>query len=459
MAYVRNHGNQLAIVQGERDPETGKVQQHVLFSICSKPEAMAVLDPSESGWRLDHMLEQRYSQIRFDWGKIRRGIEERVESLPDSYPYKAGEVLGRFRDDLCAFTRQLGMADPQSAYSAAELVSSQRLELEYVRDLITWRLEVCEQEPGEWNGDNEFFWRHRVLSSDYPPEIIELMAETYAKRDLDRLEVFARFFVDCYEDYAEGYNYLGLAAQERGELEQAIECFQQALTEGRKLFRKRMPKKRYWVDHDTRPYMRGLRNLAVAKMLLTRYDDALAVCERMERECGDNEAAVSFRAHIYLNMGRWSDAREMANSVVRIWPEHAYVAAFASLELGERREALCLFLHGALTRPRTGRVLLGLRSSRAEGYMQISDHNTGVDETEYLESYLAKLSRSSRSLLKRILSAPTTKALLAEYEEVAMRRGEERTAGRSEAFDRMVRMQSIEFAREAAEKVWVEVTG
>ena len=253
MAYVRNHGNQLAIVHGERDPETGKVQQHVLFSICSKPEAKAVLDPSEGGWRLDHMLEQRYARIRFDWGKIRRGIEERMESLPESYPYKTGEVRGRFRDDLCAFTRQLGQADPQSTYSAAELVSSHRLELEYLRDLITWRLEVCEQEPGEWNGDNEFFWHHRVLSCDYPPEIIELMAETYAKRDLVRLEALARLFIDCYEGYVEGYNYLGLAAQEGGELTQAIEHFQQALTEGRKLFPKRFPKKYYWVDHESRP--------------------------------------------------------------------------------------------------------------------------------------------------------------------------------------------------------------
>lgn len=457
MAYVRNHGNQLAIVQGERDPDTGKVRQHVLFTICSKPEARAVLDPSGSVWRLDSMLERRYPQIRFDWGKIRRGIEERMESLPDSYAYEAGEVLGRFRHDLCAFTRQLGLADPQSAYSAAELISSHRLELEYLRDLITWRLAVCDQEPSEFNGDNEFFWRHRIVSSDYPGEIIELMAETYAKRDLDRLEVLAQLFIDSYENYAEGHNYLGLAAQARGALEQAVECFERAITEGRKLFPKRMPRDSYWSDIDTRPYMRGLRNLAVANMLLARYDDALAVCERMEKECGDGLAAASFRAHIYLNMGRWSDAREMVEFVVRFWPEHTYAAAFASLELGERREALGYFLHGALTLPRTGRMLLDLRISEPEGPAQIDDHNIGVVETEYLESYLAELSRSSRSFLRRILSASTTRALLAEQEQVVARRKEERVAGPSEAFDRMTRMRSIEFAREAAEQVWEEV--
>ena len=43
MAYVRRRGNQLAIVQGERDPQTRKVQQRILFTLYSKPEALEAL--------------------------------------------------------------------------------------------------------------------------------------------------------------------------------------------------------------------------------------------------------------------------------------------------------------------------------------------------------------------------------------------------------------------------------
>ena len=457
MAYVRNYGNQLAIVHGERDPETRKVQQRVLFTFCSKPEALAALGRGGDGWRIDHMLERRYPQVRFDWDKIRAGIEERMDTLPDLYPYQAGEVLGRFRSDLCAFTRQLGLADPQSMHSAAELIAAHRMELEYVRDLIDWRLAVCDQEPNEWNGDNAFFWRHRLQPDDVPPEVIEKMAALFVEGDLDRVEALARLFIDCYDGYAEGHNYLGLVAQERGDPEEAIERFQGAMTEGRKLFPKRLAKKHYWIDHDTRPYMRAMRNLAVALMRLDRYDQALEVCERMERECGDTDAATTFRAHIYLNMGRWSDAQREAESLVGIWPEHAYVAAFAALEQGDRDGALRWFLHGALNCPRTGRILLGQRTSRPNGYEEVSDHNTGVQELENLESYLARQPRSSRAFFKAILKAPTTREILSEAEEVVQRRGEQHPTGERDAFDRMMHMRSIEFAHEAAERVRPEV--
>ena len=40
MAYVRRRGNQLAIVQGEREPGTGKVQQRILFTLYSKAEVL-----------------------------------------------------------------------------------------------------------------------------------------------------------------------------------------------------------------------------------------------------------------------------------------------------------------------------------------------------------------------------------------------------------------------------------
>lgn len=457
MAYIRNHGNQLAIVHGERDPETRKVEQRVLFTICSKPEAREVLGQGSGCWRFEHGLEQRYPQVRFNWDRIRTGIEERMDTLPDIYPYRASEAQGHFRRDLCAFTRQLGLADPQCMYSAAELLSEHRMELEYLRDLIDWRLKVCDQEPNEFNGDDAFHWRRRLRANDEPTEIIELMAQLHAAQDFDRLEALARLFLDCYDNYVDGHNYLGLVAQERGELEAAVGHFQRAMEQGRKLFPKRLAKKHYWDNIDTRPYMRAMRNLAGALTRLTRYEEALGICEGMERECGDINAAGTYRAHIYLNMGRWSEARESAERLVELWPEHAYVAAFAALEQGDRDNALRLFLHGALNLPRTGHILLGQRIPRPRERDEARDHNLGVGTVENLAEFLAQRSRSSRAFFKRILNAPTTKALLAEAEEVTQRWHEEHRTSKREAFDRMLQMQSVAFAREVAERVSVEL--
>jgi hypothetical protein len=48
MAYVRRRGNQLAIVQGEREPGTGKVQQRILFTLYNDEIAQLVRLCSDS---------------------------------------------------------------------------------------------------------------------------------------------------------------------------------------------------------------------------------------------------------------------------------------------------------------------------------------------------------------------------------------------------------------------------
>ncbi|PRQ05689.1 tetratricopeptide repeat protein [Enhygromyxa salina] len=459
MAYIRNHGNQLAIVHGERDPDTRKVEQRVLFTICSKPEAREILGRGSGCVRFEYGLEQRYPQINFNWSRIRAGIEERMDTLPDIYPYRAAETQGQFRRDLCAFTRQLGLADPQLMYSAAELVSEHRVELEYLRDLIDWRLKLCDQEPNKFNGDNAFYWVHRLRANEEPLEVGELMAELYDKRDLDRLKVLAQLFLDCYDNYVEGHNYLGLIALEREEIEDAVEHFQRAMEQGRTLFPKRLAKQHYWTNTQTRPYMRAMRNLAGALMRLARYDESLELCERMERECGDVDTAGTFRAHIYLNQGRWIEAWKDAKRLAELWPEHAYLAAFAALERGDRDDALQWFLYAALNLPRTGHMLLRQRVSRPCDHEQARDHNLGVEAVQSLEPFLTQLSRSSRAFFKRILNAPTTQALLTEVEEVEQRRHEQHRTGQREAYDRMQQLRSLEFAREVAEQVAVELKG
>ena len=65
--------------------------------------------------------------------------------------------------------------------------------------------------------------------------------------------------------------------------------------------------------HETRPYMRGLRNLCRTLVRAGRYDEALALCDRLERECGDDLTADAQRTSIRLNTGRWEEARSLGD--------------------------------------------------------------------------------------------------------------------------------------------------
>ena len=111
----------MAIVHGEREPNTGAVQQRILFTLYSKPEALEALGRGTKGGGAGfrRLLEEQYPDLEFNWKKIRRGIEEHVGVLPDQYEYRSQRLRARFRDDLCAFARQLIVADPQDLQSPA----------------------------------------------------------------------------------------------------------------------------------------------------------------------------------------------------------------------------------------------------------------------------------------------------------------------------------------------------
>ena len=87
MAYVRRRGNQLAIVHGEREPNTGTVGQRILFALYSRAEALEVLGRGSKGGvdRFRRLLEEQYPGLRFNWKRIRRSIEEHLAALPDHY--------------------------------------------------------------------------------------------------------------------------------------------------------------------------------------------------------------------------------------------------------------------------------------------------------------------------------------------------------------------------------------
>ncbi len=188
-------------------------------------------------------------------------------------------------------------------------------------DLIRWRLQLRDQSESRWNVDNPFYWRFALQGRDVPPDTEEHAAGFYERGEYDRAEAIFRLLVDSFDGYAEGYNYLGLIAQEKRNLDEALAHFQKTVELGRKLFPTRISKKRYWNDHATRPYMRGLRNLASTLNEAGRFEEALALCDRLDDECGDDITATWHRAVIYLNTGKWQQAAAAAQRLTVLFPE------------------------------------------------------------------------------------------------------------------------------------------
>ena len=427
MAYVRRHGKQLEVVHGERDLETGKVEQRVLFTFYSKPEALAAAGAESSRFR--SLLEGHHPEIRFDWKKLGTALQRLGRDLPGAYVYGDERLRRDFRDALCAFTRQLVQADPQWRISAARLLEQHRHELEYVAELIQWRLRLTDQEESEWNRDDEFHWQGRMQGPEVPPEAEEHAANLYEKRELDRAEAVFRLLVECYPRYAEGYNYLGLIALERSRPADALPFFEGGAALGRRLFR-RVPRRDYWRDHRTRPYMRSLRNLAFALNWLGRSDEAMAVCGRLERECGERAEVEPHRAVAALNAGRWDDALALARS-------QGVVEALALAEMGREGDAVGPFLREAIGSPRLARLLAGVRQDEPREFAEVADHNAGVWLWRQTTPYRSRQSPRARRLVARLVRHPRVAALLDEVRDLRRKMGtrEDEAAYRA-AFDR-----------------------
>ncbi|MEE4603424.1 MAG: hypothetical protein V2J65_19230 [Desulfobacteraceae bacterium] len=455
MAYVRQRGNQIAIVHGERDTERGKVQQRILFTIYSKAEALKITGRKDkaSARYFQDLLAHEYPGIRFDWNKINNTIEANLNILPDLYNYKAERLQARFRDDLCAFTRQLILTDPQELFSAAQLIRENRHELEYISELIQWRLDMRRQEQNEWNADNQFYWRNLLQGNKVPPEAEEYAADYYHRGEYDRAQAVFKLLIECFKDYAEGYNYLGLIALAQAKLDEAIIYFDRTMLLGRKLFPPKMARKHYWTDLSTRPYMRGMKNMIMALIRVRRYDEALSFCDRLEKECADEITATSYRADIYLNLNLWQSAVDAAISGHKLFPSESLIAAFACLELGRYEDTLTHFLYGTLNYPRTSRILNGQQMPKPKSNEEIRDHNTGVNLSRTLHDFKSKQSRKSKEFFQTLLKQPRIISLTQESEDLADKWQTKNPTSKRSAFKRLQYIRSFEFAQQEAEKL------
>jgi tetratricopeptide (TPR) repeat protein len=460
VAYVRRKGNQLAIVHGERDAETRKVEQRVLFTLHSKAEALESIGRGSGGElgasRFQQLLENEYPGINLNWDKIQRDISDNLSHLPDLYQYRPARLMGQFREDLLSFARQLILADPQDLESSAKVITTHRYELEYLYELIRWRLDHSSHEKNEWNTDNPFYWRFALRGREVPPETEETAAGYLVRGEYQKAAAIFRMLVDTFDDYAEGYNYLGLIALDQDRLDEACDHFHQAMEVGRRLFPKRLAKKHYWSQLGTRPYMRGLRNLTLTLNRSGIYIEALDACEKLERECGDEITAAWHRAAIYLNTGRWEMAMENSEGLCGgLYPDAGFIAGFAAAERGEHEKALGLFLQGALHYPRAARMLAGIRTKKPTNHQQTEDHNTGVALRQNLHGFLASHRPASKRFFRQMVRHTTVASLLDEMELLVGRWHDQHSGGERKDFDRMHEMQSADFISAQARRITV----
>ncbi len=304
MAYIRKRGNQLVIAHGKR--ASRKVTQQILFTIYSKAEALKILgdkDKASSEHFMD-FLNREYPMLKFNWKKIHEAIRKDMHILPDLYNYKLQRVQTNFRENLCGFTKQLILNDPQSFLSSAQLISDNQYELDFIKEIIDFRLMTKDQEPDEWNKDNPFYWKLAFGNKVGLQDVEEMAGAHYDKKEYEKATAAFKLLVDCFSDYAEGYNYLGLIALEQNKMDEAIEYFKKTMEVGQKLFPKNTPKKSYWNILSTRPYMRGLRNLILCLITVKRYGEAMRYIERLEHKCGDVDYAEHYRSEIPTSMGK-----------------------------------------------------------------------------------------------------------------------------------------------------------
>ena len=455
MAYVRTKGNQVVVVHGVRDSETKKVQQRTLFVFYSKAEAIAAMGDSAHWFR--QTLQNESPDIRFDWKKLNAGIKEHMAILPDLYEYKKERVNCRFRSAIVDFARELLIADPQMLLSSARLLQEQRFELEYLRDLIDQRLRLAEQEQSKWNRDDPFYWRTLMNRSEVPIDGLERLSSIFGKQDYDKAEALAKLLTECWDNYAEGYNYLGLISLEKGDLDIALAWFEKAMEVGRTLFPKRICKDSYWSDHSTRPYIRSLIYLAQTHNRIGDFTAALRYCEKMDKECHQDITAATERIPIYLNSGAFHMAVDSAMYVHRIYPQENLPLAFALYEIDAEHEALVHFLAGSIRFPRSARMLCGYsRTSDPQSFEEVEDHNNGVHFLRNLTHYLSNRTGRKQRFFKGILRNVAVSGLINEAVNVRHKWRENRSADRT-WFDRMHEMESLEFAESKVREIWPDV--
>lgn len=445
MAYVRQRGNQVLIVHGVRDPDTRAVEQRVLFTFYTRAEALDALGRGAPGGAatFHHRMERRYPNHRFDWKAIDAALARLLKALPETSEAGGLEPEG-LHGALAVFARQVVLALGGDASVLTQEASALPAQLGVLREMLDELLAA----PSKATSAAGPSWLSRLLDSRVPPEVEEQWADALDRGDLARAEAAFTLLTLAFADYAEGHNYLGLIALRRGRNDDAADHFRRAMEVGRAQLPRRVARDRWWADLATRPYMRGLRNLALAQVRGGRYDEALASCDQLESECHDRITATGHRASVWLCTKRWAKAMEAGRFLHEIYPEESLTVALAAFELGEVDEARAHLLRAALAAPRAVAAVLGEPMPAPTGYEEATDHDAGVQMVGALRGFIAVRSAASKRFFRTQWRSDLFEGLRAERAAVAARWAQDRTGRDRAAFDRMQAMQTMAFARE-----------
>ncbi len=406
MAYVRRRGNQLSIVAGERHPTSRKVEQRVLFTFYSRAEALEMVgrggDPASAA-RFAEVLDREHPGVRFGWESLRAAVAADLGHLPETYERRTERPAGSLRPDVVALARGIVLAPPPPA-SDGTARADERAALEYLKDLVTWRLATWDDRPPDAPPtEAAFAWRFATRSPEVPPDAEAHALGFVARGELGRAEGAFRVLTEGFPGYAEGWNQLGLLAIPRGDLDGAERDFRRAV----ELARARLPKRpgRGSLERDPRalPYARGLAHLTHTLVCAARYDEATELAARIEHECGDPVAASTYRAAIALNEHDWATAARESTTPDAVCPARRILEAFARYESGEPQEALAAFVHGALSAPRATRVVLGRTTDTPRPGLEADDHASGVRLRALLHGYLGARGAEATRYFERVI--------------------------------------------------------
>jgi tetratricopeptide (TPR) repeat protein len=456
MAYVRKKGNQVAIVQGDRDADTGEVVQKTLFTFFSKAEAYRAVGrgSKDQSHYFQNLLQDEHPAIKFNWMAINKGIIENLEVLPDLAEYREHRLTANFKNSLHAFSRELVQSDPQSLVPASKLLLEHKRQLEFLRDVIDMKLGLIDTEEHQFNGDNEFYWRQSMHGWGINSDVEEMASDLYQTGDHDAAIAAFTLLTESFPGYAEGHNYLGLIYLDRANLDASIDHFRKTVQLGRKMFPKRIQKDMYWSDHKTRPYIRGLRNLALALTRNESFEDALAVCSTLENECNDAITAACHRAAIFLNTKNWPDAEDNALRMINVSPMEATIAAFAQFEQGKLPDARKHFLFAAFNNPLGIEMVLTGRARKPKEFLEAEDYNGGIELRAMIAPYLGRRSSKSKTFFSTILGNPEVQKFKEEARACAINHSKVKDEAKHRAnFDRWHVLIKMPFAEKLASEI------
>ena len=218
---------------------------------------------------------------------------------------------------------------------------------------------------------------------------------------------------------------------------------------GRRKFPRRMNRKYYWSDYNTRPYMRGMHNVIFTLIRLERYSEALAWCDRLESECGDRDFAHWQRSMIHLNEGNWDKALASANLADHA-PLCAAIAAFEAKRTPE--ETLTAFVNAIVQVPNTVRKVFNKAVPEPTNLEAAEDWNSGVAAIRGLKGYLSRRKNPSRRYFTDLLEHPILVSLLAEIDASrrAFNKPDLGDDERRRLFDRHIEIKTMKFIRKTA---------